>query len=389
MTLDRSKLWTGDLNARALEPQPRVTVGLHDTTLRGAERAAGVALAPEDEGRVAQALAEAGVDRIEAPTADGAAATERLFAFELPAEIWARASAHGRDLEALGTAGVRGCVLEAPLSAARLAAVGDTAQAALESVRAAVSVAEGLGMRVAFAGADTTRAELEVVRRAYETAADAGAAEVVVCDSLGIATPEAAALLVGEVVDRLGPDVPVHWEGHDDFGLATSASVAAVQAGATWVHASVDGVGERSGAADLAEVALALEALYGIPTRLRLERVRELSGLLRELAGAAPSAWKAVTGEEVFTHESEAASGMRDPRAIEPYAPELVGAERAFVLGTSSGLDATRSKLEELDVEVPDERLSSLVDAVRALARKKRSSVTDSELRRLAARRRR
>lgn len=389
MTLERSKLWIGDLNARALEPQPRVTVGLHDTTLTGADRAAGIALGPEDELRLARALDDAGVDRIEAPAAEGAASAGRLLQAGLTAEIWARSPAHGAGVDALDGAGVRACVLEAPLSAVRLSALGETAQAVLERIRSAVSRAESLGLRVTFAGGDATRAELEVVRRAYDVALDAGAAELVVCDSAGVATPEAAAFLVGEVVDRVGPDVAVHWEGRDDFGLATAASVAAVQAGATWIHAAVDGIGERSGAADLTEVALALEALYGIPTRLRLERVHELSELLRELAGAGPAPWKAVSGENVFIHESGAAVGARDPRAIEPYAPELVGAERRIVLGTASDLDGVRSKLEELGLDVPDDRVPGLLDAVRALARKKGASVADAELRRLAARRRR
>jgi isopropylmalate/homocitrate/citramalate synthase len=388
VTIDRSKLWTGDLNARALEPQPRVTVGLYDRTLSGAERTAGVALAPEDEQRLALALAEAGVDRIEAPGTEGAAAAGRLLAADLPAEVWARARVHDLGAERLAEVGVRACVLEAPLSGVRLAALGESLQAVLERIRSAVSVAAGAGLEVAFAGGDVTRAELDVVRRAYELAVEAGAREVVVSDSVGVATPEAAAFLVGEVADRLGPGVAVHWEGHDDFGLATAASVAAVQAGATWVHVAVDGIGERSGAADVAEMALALEALYGIPTRFRLERVHALAGLLREVAdGAAPGAWKSASGEAVFVHETETAAS--EPAAIEPYAPELVGAERRFVLGASSGLDAVRAKLAQLGVDVPDERLPGLVEAVRALAHKKGASLADAEVRRLAARRRR
>ena len=121
----------------------------------------------------------------------------------------------------------------------------------LERIRAAVSFAVEEGIRVAFFGVDSTRADLEFVRRVYESAVEAGAQEVVVVDTLGIATPEAAAFLVGEVVERLDYEVPVHWHGHDDFGLATAAAVAAVQAGATWVQGTVNGMGERAGNADL------------------------------------------------------------------------------------------------------------------------------------------
>ena len=76
----------------------------------------------------------------------------------------------------------------------------------------------------------------------------------------------------GRTVERL--DVPVHFHGHDDFGLATASAVAAVRAGASWVHGTVNGMGERAGNADLAEVALALRALYGVESNLRLDRAR-------------------------------------------------------------------------------------------------------------------
>jgi isopropylmalate/homocitrate/citramalate synthase len=259
----------------------------------------------------------------------------------------------------------------------------------LERIRSAVSFAAEQGIRVAFFGVDSTRADLEFVRRAYESAVEAGAAEVVVVDTLGIATPEAAAFLVGDVAERLDYEVPVHWHGHDDFGLATAAAVAAVQAGATWVQGTVNGMGERAGNADLVEVALALEALYGIPTRLRLEQARELARLVQELAGTQLAPWKAVTGDNLFTRESGAvASQFHDPPAIEPYASELVGAKRGIVLGKKSGLDSIRIKAEELGLDVPEEQLPALLEAVKRAGTRKRGLVTDSEFRRLVSRRR-
>ncbi len=90
----------------------------------------------------------------------------------------------------------------------------------------------------------------------YEAAVEAGATEVAVVDTIGIATPEAAAFLVGKTREWLGPEIPIHWHGHDDFGLGTAAAVAAVQAGATWVQGTVNGMGERAGNADLIQVAL-------------------------------------------------------------------------------------------------------------------------------------
>jgi isopropylmalate/homocitrate/citramalate synthase len=193
-------------------------------------------------------------------------------------------------------------------------------------------------------------------------------------------------MLVGDAGELVGKDVPVHWHGHDDFGLGTAAAVAAVQAGATWVHGTVNGMGERAGNADLVEVALALEALYGIPTRLRLDRVRELARLVQERSGYSLAPWKPVTGDNLFTRESGAvAAQFHDPPAIEPYSSELVGAPRGIVLGKKSGIDSIRIKVTELGLDVPEERQSELLAAVKQLGTDKGGLVTDDELRRLAA----
>jgi isopropylmalate/homocitrate/citramalate synthase len=393
VTLDRSKIWTGDLNAKALEPQPRITVGLYDTTLRDGEQTVGVVFTPEEKLEIARALDDAGIDRIEAGfprvSEDDASAISLILEAELSAEIWGFSRAVRADIDALVELGLRASVIEGPVSDAKLAALGVSRETMLERIRAAVSLASEAGIRVAFFGVDSTRADLEFTRRAYDTAVDAGAAEVVVVDTLGIATPEAAVFLVGDIADRLGPDVPVHWHGHDDFGLATAAAVAAVQAGATWVHGTVNGMGERAGNADLVEVALALEALYGIPTRFRLTRARELARLVERLSGTQLAAWKPVTGENLFTRESGAvASQFHDPPAIEPYASEVVGAARGIVLGKKSGVDSIRIKADELGLEVSDERLPDILEAVKKTAVRKRGLVTDAEFRRIVNRKR-
>ena len=391
MTLDRAKVWTGGLNADALEPQPRVTVGLYDTTLRDGEQTVGVVLDPEQKLEIARALADAGVDRIEAGfprvSEEDARAISLILAAGLDAEIWGFSRAVRADVEALVELGVGASVIESPISDGKLAALGVSRETMLERIQSAVAFAANEGIKVAFFGVDSTRADLEFVRRVYEAAVEAGAQEVVVVDTLGIATPEAAAYLVNEVVERLDYEVPVHWHGHDDFGLATAAAVAAVQAGATWVQGTVNGMGERAGNADLVEVALALEALYGIPTRLDLTKARALAGLVQELAGTPLAAWKAVTGDNLFTRESGAvAAQFHDPPAIEPYASELVGAERGIVLGKKSGLDSIRIKVAELGLDVPEDAYPALLEAVKRAGTKKRGLVTDSEFRRLASR---
>ena len=384
--IDRSKVWTGTINEQALDPQPRGTVGLYDTTLRDGEQTIGVVLGPEDKLEVARALDAAGIDRIEAGfprvSADDFRAVELIVAAGLRAEVWGFSRAVQADVDALVELGIGASVIESPISDGKLEALGVSRETMLERIGKAVSFAAGHGIHVAFFGVDSSRASLDFFDRAYAAAVEAGAAEVVVVDTLGIATPEAAALLVSRALDRL--DVPVHWHGHDDFGLGTAAAIAAVQAGATWVQGTINGMGERAGNADLLEVALALEALYGIPTRLDLARAREVSRLVAERAGTPLPPWKAVTGEALFTRESGAvAAQFHDPPAIEPYASELVGAERRIVLGKKSGLDSIRITLERLGLEVDAEGQARLLEAVKRLGTSRQGLVSDADFRRL------
>ena len=388
--LDRSKIWTGSLNERALEPQPRQTIGLYDTTLRDGEQSVGVVLMPEEKLEIARALDAAGIDRIEAGfprvSDDDWRAVELIAAAGLRAEVWGFSRAVQADVEALVELGVAASVIESPISDAKLEALGVSRETMLERIAKAVSFATANGIRVAFFGVDSSRADLDFYRRAYAAAVEAGAQEVVVVDTIGIATPEAAAFLVGETVDLLGHEIPVHWHGHDDFGLATAAAIAAVQAGATWVQGTVNGMGERAGNADLIEVALALEALYGIPTRLDLTHANALAQLVQERAGTPLAPWKAVTGDNLFVRESGAvAAQFHDPPAIEPYAPELVGQGRGIVLGKKSGIDSIRIKAAELGLDVPDEQRAGLLADVKRVGIEKRGLVTHEEFADLVA----
>ena len=388
MTIQRDDLYLGDLNSRALEPQPRGPVGLYDTTLRDGEQAVGVALDPEQKLEIARLLDGLGIERIEAGfprvSADDAHAIELIAAAGLSAEIWGFSRAVQADVEALVELGLTSSVIEAPLSDLKLKAYGVDREEMLERIRKAVAFAADNDITVAYFGVDGTRADLDFLERAYKTAVEAGAREAVVVDTLGIATPEAAAYLVERVSGWV--NVPIHWHGHNDFGLATAAAVAAAQAGAKWIHGTINGMGERAGNASLPEVALALEALYGIRTNLQLDRARDVSARVRELSGYELEPWKPLVGETLFRRESGAvASQFHDPPSIEPYAAALVGAERSLVLGKKSGLDSIRIKSAELGLDVPAERYAELLARVKQLGAEKRGLVTEEEFRQIAA----
>jgi isopropylmalate/homocitrate/citramalate synthase len=372
-------IWTGEINrAYALDRE----VGLYDTTLRDGEQTVGVVLTPEQKLDVARALSEAGIRRIEAGfprvSEEDYEAVRLIAAAGLEAEVWGFSRAVRGDVEALVELGVRASVIESPVSDLKLAAYGVDREEILRRVQDAVSYAVENGITVCYFGVDGTRADRDFLRRAYETGLAAGATELAVVDTLGVASPEAAAELIASFTD-LG--VPLHWHGHNDFGLATAAAVAAVRAGASWVHGTINGMGERAGNANLGEVALALEALYGVRTGLRLDRLRALS----ELTGVELEAWKPLYGENLFKRESGAvASQFHDPPSIEPYSADLVGAERSIVLGKKSGIDSIRLKCEELGLDVPEERQRELLADVKRLGAEKGGLVSDEEFRELA-----
>jgi isopropylmalate/homocitrate/citramalate synthase len=380
-------IWTGALN-RPHELQAEV--GFYDTTLRDGEQTVGVVLMPEEKLEIARALSEAGVQRIEAGfprvSGDDWEAVRLISEAGLAAEIWGFSRAVRGDVEALVELGVGASVIESPISELKLRALDVSRGEMLNRIRAAVAYAVESGIHVAYFGVDSTRAEPDFYDAAYAAAVEAGAAEVVVVDTIGVAGPEAVAELVERTRERVGPDVPIHFHGHNDFGLATANAVAAVKAGARWIHGTVNGMGERAGNANLGEVALALRAVYGVDTGLDLTKIRGLAERVRELAGYELEPWKPLTGENLFRRESGAvASQFHDAEAIEPYSSELVAADRRIVLGKKSGIDSIRIKCEELALEVSEDRQRELLDAVKRLGTKKRGLVTDDEFRQLVS----
>jgi isopropylmalate/homocitrate/citramalate synthase len=378
-------IWTGSVNDRH---GIGGHVGLYDTTLRDGEQTVGVVLDPQQKLEIARLLDELGIDRIEAGfprvSEDDWEAVRLIAGCGLRAEVWGFSRAVPADLEALVELGVQHSVIESPISDLKLEAIGVSRETMLDRITSAMRFAAEHGIHAAFFGVDSTRADRDFFRRVYESAVEAGAREVVVVDTLGIASPEAVTDLVGATIEWLD-GTPVHYHGHNDFGLATASAAAAVRAGATWVHGTINGMGERAGNANLGEVALALRALYGVESNLRLEKIRAVAERVRELSGYTLEPWKPVTGETLYRRESGAvASQFHDPPSIEPYSSELVGAERAIVLGKKSGLDSIRIKVAELGLDVPEDEHAALLVAVKKLGAEKRGLVTDDEFRALA-----
>jgi len=388
------KVWVSALNDRStIRPRGQTSppVRFYDTTLRDGEQTVGVVLTPQQKLELARALDDLGVSRIEAGfprvSPDDAEAFGMIARAGLRAEIWGFARAVRGDLEELARLGARATVIEIPCSPIKLQAYGITPADSLRRAAEAVRIARQSGMRVAFFPVDGTRANLDHLRALYLTTLEAGADEVVVVDTIGACSPEAIEFLVGQVREWVGPSVPIHFHGHDDFGLATACAIAAVRAGANWIQATINGMGERAGNADIAEVAMALTCLYGTPVELRLEKLREVSARVRAACGYQMEPWKPVVGENLFLRESGAvASQFHIPEAIEPFAAELVSARRAIVLGKKSGLDSIEIKARELGLEISSDKKPAVLAAVKKRGIEKRGLLTDSEFREIVAR---
>jgi isopropylmalate/homocitrate/citramalate synthase len=383
-----SKIWVSELNAR---PEvrgdfPRSTVRFYDTTLRDGEQTVGVILSPQQKLEIAHKLDEMGISRIEAGfprvSAEDAEAIQLMLKAGLKAELWGFSRAVKADVEELVRLGLRASVIEAPTSEIKLRAYGISREEVLKRIQDAVAFATRSGINVAFFAVDGTRTELDFLKQVYLAALEAGAREIVVVDTIGACSPEAAEFLVRQVCEWVGPDVPVHFHGHNDFGMATACAVAAVKAGATWIQGTINGMGERAGNADISEIALALKCLYDIPVALDLTRAREASELVRQQAGYTLEAWKPLVGDNLFMRESGAvASQFHIPEAIEPYSSELVSARRSIVLGKKSGLDSIDLKGKELGLILPAEQRAAILSEVKKRAIAKRGLLTDEEFR--------
>jgi isopropylmalate/homocitrate/citramalate synthase len=382
----KDQVWVSELNAR---PEIRSafrcgTVRFYDTTLRDGEQTVGVVLSPQQKLEIARQLDTLGVSRIEAGfpkvSPDDVEAIQLMQGAGLKAELWGFSRAVKGDVEELVRLGLRASVIEAPTSDIKLKAYGITRDDVVRRVSEAVSFAKGNAITVAFFAVDGTRTDLDFLKKIYLTALEAGAAEIVVVDTIGACGPEAVEFLVRQTREWVGPSVPVHFHGHNDFGMATACAVAAVRAGASWIQGTINGMGERAGNADICEIALALRCLYDVPVVLDLAKVREVSEVVQKAGGYRLEAWKPLVGENLFTRESGAvASQFHIPEAIEPYSSALVGADRRIVLGKKSGLDSIDLKAKELGVAIAQEQRGPILAAIKKRAIAKRGLLSDEE----------
>lgn len=360
-------------------------LGLYDTTLRDGEQSIGVVFSPEEKIELAKMLENAGVNRIEAGlplvSSEDAEAIRVMAKTITKAELWGFARCRRQDVEACVETGVSRIICEIPASPYKLRAYGRSEQWVREQIKDVLPYAKDCGLYVGFFAVDATRTPTDFLEAVYKTAVnECGADEVVVVDTVGIATPEKMSSLTQKVIDWVA-NIPVSVHCHNEFGLATACTLSGVKAGAQYAHVTVNGLGEKSGNADLAEIVMAAELLYGIQTAVDKTMLFDLSKKVSELSNVVVSPQKPVVGADIFKRESGGviAQIMQYPPAVEAFDPGILGREREVVLGKKSGKASVEYMLERMNIEVEADMIPTILQRLKELSSSEKRNISAGE----------
>lgn len=363
---------------------------LNDTTLRDGEQAPGVAFTPAEKLAIARVLANAGVPEIEAGTpamgAEEIAGIRMLVEDRLPVRLIAWGRMREEDADAAIESGVRMANLSIPVSDIQLAAKFKAGRDyALEAVARVVPYARRLGLDVAVGCEDASRADVEFLCEVAGIAERAGARRMRLADTLGVLDPFSTAAMVSTLRAATKLEIEIH--AHDDLGLATANTLAAIRSGATHASVTVVGLGERAGNAPLEEVAVAARSLYHLETGVDLMRLAEVADVVARASGRSIPEGKAIVGDAVFTHESgiHVNGLLKDKRSYEALDPSLLGRQHRIVLGKHSGLSAVRAALVRCGLEDEPATARAVLALIKAHATKTKRAVPLARLPELLA----
>ena len=375
-----------------------VPVRIFDTTLRDGEQAPGAGLTVAEKIEVARQLAKLNVDVIEAG-----------FPAASPGDFEA-VNTIAKETKGIAVAGLARCKdgdpqrgVEALLPAEKphlhlFIATSDihlkhklkiSREAALKAAVEWVSYARkrlGPDAEIEFSAEDASRTEHDFLLKVYEAVVDAGATTVNIPDTVGYAIPAEFGDLTEKVVERVGSGAVISVHCHNDLGLATANTLAAVQAGARQVEVTINGLGERAGNASLEEVVMALRTR---PTEFKVaghsintEQISNASRLVSYLTGLSVQPNKAIVGRNAFAHESGIHQDgvLKNALTYEIMTPQSVGLSGSRLsVGKLSGRRGLQGKLAELGYEVEGEALDAIYRQAIALADSKKE-VTDADL---------
>jgi isopropylmalate/homocitrate/citramalate synthase len=378
---------------RGTEYPKKVT--LHDVTLRDGEQQAGIVFRKDEKIKIAQALDEVGVNRIEAGmpsvTPEDMEAVREISHLGLTAKIFAFARCMKGDVDNALKADVDGIVMEVPSSDHLVKyGYGWSEEKAVQLAVEATKYAHEHGLYVTFFTIDATRASFEVFWRLVGGVASQGHMDsLAIADTFGVLNPESCAYFVKKVKEVTKKPIEIH--AHNDFGLGVANTIAAIGAGAVTAHVTVNGMGERSGNASLEEVAAALKMLYGVDTDIRFEKLRKLSTIVQELSGIKMPPQKPLVGNGIFTTESGIIAGwwnrveeLKMPLEVFPFLPETVGHDPVkIMLGKKSGKDSILYRAKKLSLTISEQQVDSILNTIKAESLRKKRTITDDEFLRI------
>lgn len=375
---------------------PPAKLEVHDVTLRDGEQQAGVEFKADEKVRIAEKLAEAGVQRIEAglpavSPAD-AEAVRRIASAGLPAQIYAFSRCMVDDVKRALDTGVKAIVMEIPSSEHIMKyAYRWEYERALELTIESTRFAHENGLFVSFFPIDSTRADITTFLNMIEVIARDGHMDsLALVDTFGVLSPQAAAFMTRKVKERINKPLEAHF--HMDFSLGVANTVTAVANGVGTVQVSVTGIGERAGNTPLEDTVMALKTMYGVESGIDLTKLYGLSKLVRDLAGVPVPPNRGIVGDRLFHVESGIIAswvknvGSEHLTEAFPFRPEMVGQSGPqVVLGKGSGLDSVTIWLDKLGFPpANDEQTLAILQEVKSTSLNKKGLLTEDDFRKIA-----